>query len=124
MASGISKRFSGHTSQDVCPWNVRFATELQEPAFAARALFAGADARSIAREILHMTPESYATAFRGSAIKRAKLWMLKRNACIVLGNVGTTQDLPLLETMQPNESEIVRSHATWARGQITARAAH
>jgi epoxyqueuosine reductase len=110
--------------QDVCPWNVRFATELQEPAFAARAFVAGANARSMARDILHMTPESYATAFRGSAIKRAKLWMLTRNACVVLGNVGTTQDLPLLETMQANESEIVRSHATWARDQITARAAH
>lgn len=36
-----------------------------------------------------MEPEDYTAAFRGSAIRRAKLWMLQRNACVVLVNVGT-----------------------------------
>lgn len=109
--------------QEVCPWNVKFVTELSEPAFAARALTRNTDARALAREILQMSPESYAAAFRGSAIKRAKLWMLKRNACVALGNVGTPQDLPQLEAMRSHESDIVQTHAAWARHQILTRAA-
>ncbi len=31
----------------------------------------------MAREILMMEPVDYANAFKGSAIKRAKLWMLE-----------------------------------------------
>ena len=38
--------------QEVCPWNVQFAQELKEPAFAAREVIAGKDARTLAREIL------------------------------------------------------------------------
>lgn len=74
--------------QDVCPWNVRFARELKEPAFAARGVLAGRDARSLAAEIVAMTPESYASAFRGSAMKRARLDGLRRNAAVVLSNSG------------------------------------
>lgn len=128
LRDGVGGRLYGcDVCQDVCPWNVSFAAQLNEPAFAARSSFAdtssGNGTRAMAREILMMTPESYATAFRGSAIKRAKLWMLKRNACVALGNIGTPQELPLLEAMQSHDSEIVRSHATWAHRQISARAA-
>ncbi len=38
-----------------------------------------------------------AAAFKGSAIKGAKLWMLKRNAAIVLENVGTPSTTALAE---------------------------
>ena len=37
-------------SQDVCPWNQRFAAELAESAFAAREALAGRDARTLVRE--------------------------------------------------------------------------
>jgi epoxyqueuosine reductase len=100
---------------------VSFAAELREPAFAARAMFnesASHDgARALAREILMMEPHDYAAAFKGSAIKRAKLWMLQRNACVVLGNVGTDDDLPVLEAMRSHEHQIVREHAAWALAQ-------
>jgi hypothetical protein len=36
----------------VCPWNVSFARELQEPAFAPQEALAGNDARQLARELL------------------------------------------------------------------------
>ncbi len=74
--------------------------------------------RSLAREILMMEPSDYAAAFKGSAIKRAKLWMLKRNACVVLGNIGTADDLAVLEAMQSHEHEMVRDHAAWAAQHI------
>lgn len=69
--------------QDVCPWNVKFAQELHEPAFAARATLVGKDARALADDILAMDEAAYREAFRGSAMKRAKLAGLQRNAAVV-----------------------------------------
>ena len=113
--------------QEVCPWNVSFTTVLREPAFAPRAMFLGAGSldgtRALAREILMMEPADYAAAFKGSAIKRAKLWMLKRNACVVLGNVGIAEDRALLNTMLSHEHEVVREHAAWALRRLAAREA-
>jgi len=104
--------------QEVCPWNVSFTTALREEAFASREIFLDAGSRdgtrALAREILMMDATDYAAAFKGSAIKRAKLWMLKRNACVVLGNVGTAEDLAALEAMLVHEHEVVREHAVWA----------
>ena len=70
-----------------------------------------------------MEPADYAAAFKGSAIKRAKLWMLKRNACVVLGNVGTPEDVPVLEAMLSHDEPIVREHAAWALRIIRTAAA-
>lgn len=61
--------------QDVCPWN-RFEKPTGEPGFAPRS----GEASIGVTEMLEATPEDYATRFRGSAIKRAKLPALKRNA--------------------------------------------
>ena len=73
--------------QDVCPWNVRFSTSLPpDSPFAPRKMFVDTDAQTLAHTILQMDQADYAVAFKGSAIKRAKLWMLKRNAAVVLGN--------------------------------------
>ena len=61
--------------QDVCPWN-RFETPTDETRFEPR----GGETSIELDEILSLTPETYATRFRRSAIKRAKLPGLKRNA--------------------------------------------
>ncbi len=101
---------------------MKFASELREPAFASREMFLNAGSRdgtrAIAREMLMMEPDDCAAAFKGSAIKRAKLWMLQRNACVVLGNVGTSEDVPVLEAMLAHEDPIVREHAAWALMQL------
>ena len=73
---------------------------------------------ALARELLMMDAADYAAAFKGSAIKRAKLWMLKRNACVVLGNVGTDDDLAALEAMLSHEDVIAREHAAWATARL------
>ena len=67
--------------QDVCPWN-RFESATDEPRFAARAGNVNADLD----EILALTPEAYAERFRGSAMKRAKLTGLQRNARALLSD--------------------------------------
>jgi len=74
---------------EVCPWNVKFAREVKEPRFEARVAVAGKDARTLAAEILAMDDEAFRVAFRGSAMKRAKLAGLRRNAEAALGSDPT-----------------------------------
>lgn len=61
--------------QDVCPWN-RFEKPTTEERFNPRA---NETALELA-QVLTWTPEEYAARFRKSAIKRAKLSGLRRNA--------------------------------------------
>jgi epoxyqueuosine reductase len=61
--------------QDVCPWN-RFEQASSETRFAPRE--GNVDVELA--ELLELTPESYAARYRGSAMKRAKLSGLQRNA--------------------------------------------
>ncbi len=78
-----------HTSQEVCPWNVKFARSLPtDSPFAPRAAIAGKDARALAEELLVMTLEQFSATFKGSPMKRAKLGGLSRNAPIALHNIG------------------------------------
>jgi epoxyqueuosine reductase len=64
--------------QDVCPWN-RFEEATNETRFAPR----DGNIDVELAEIMELTPESYAARYRGSAMKRAKLAGLQRNARIL-----------------------------------------
>jgi len=101
-------------SEDVCPWNVRFARPLGEAAFAPRDAIGAKDARTLARDLLGMTQAEFSGAFKGSPMKRAKLRGLKRNAAVVLGNVGTVEDAPILQQALDDPEPLVREHAAWA----------
>lgn len=61
--------------QDVCPWN-RFEKATNETRFEPRA----GEVSAQLSEILELSPETYAARFRRTAIKRAKLGGLQRNA--------------------------------------------
>ena len=61
--------------QDVCPWN-RFEKPTEEARFEPREMQTSAEID----KVMSFTPESYALRFRRSAIKRAKLGGLQRNA--------------------------------------------
>jgi epoxyqueuosine reductase len=65
--------------QDVCPWN-RFEQPTNETRFEPRAGHVSAQLS----EILELSPETYAARFRRTAIKRAKLGGLQRNARALL----------------------------------------
>lgn len=67
-----------------------FARPNKVPVFAPRGVLGGKDARTLARELISMTEEEFRASFKGSPMKRAKLRGLKRNAAVVLGNVGPT----------------------------------
>ena len=61
--------------QDVCPWN-RFEQPTNETRFEPRAGNVDVELD----EVLALDPETYAARYRGSAMKRAKLAGLQRNA--------------------------------------------
>ena len=107
--------------QEVCPFTQKFSRELSEPAFAPRPALAGKDARSLARELISLSPAEFSVAFRGSPMKRAKLRGLKRNAAVVLGNVGSMADVPPLLLALADPEPVVRAHAAWALGRIGSR---
>ena len=122
MPSGIAIRVYRHVSQDVCPWNVRFARQLpEESPFQPREVLRGKDSRTLARELLAMSPEEFSAAFRKSPMKRAKLRALKRNAAVVLRNVGTVEDVAVLAQALDHPEPLVREHAAWALDSIRAR---
>jgi epoxyqueuosine reductase len=72
--------------QEVCPYNVKFARELSEPAFAARPAIRDKNAVTLANDLLNMGGDEFREAFRKSPMKRAKQSGLARNAAVVLKN--------------------------------------
>ncbi len=51
-------------------------------------------------------------------MKRAKLRGLKRNAAVVLGNVGTSDDVAVLTGALDDPEPLVHEHARWALERI------
>jgi epoxyqueuosine reductase len=80
--------------QDVCPYNVKFARELKDPAFSARVALRDKDAATLARNLLDMGEEEFRDAFRKSPMKRAKRAGLARNSAIVLKNSASANRQP------------------------------
>ena len=84
VPSSTIKRLYRHISQDVCPWNRKFAVELAgDSPFQAREFIARKDAVSLATDILALDQQRFSAAFRKSPMKRAKLAGLRRNAGVV-----------------------------------------
>jgi epoxyqueuosine reductase len=98
---------------------VRFSQALpDESPYTAREALGGKDARTLARELLQMTQEEFSGAFSKSPMKRAKLRGLKRNAAVVLGNVGTPEDADVLTRALDDPEHLVREHAAWALARL------
>ncbi len=98
---------------DVCPWN-KWAVPTAEANFAARAL-------PPLREMLEWDEDTFTGRMRGSPMRRLKLNRFRRNICLVLGNVGTEDDLAALEKACVDTDPVVAEHAGWAIGRIKAR---
>ncbi len=97
----------------VCPWNRHAAITLEER-FATRPL-------PDPVEILAWSEADFDRELAGMAMRRTKLQGLKRNACIVLGNTGTTADIPALSAASGDEDAVVAESAAWAVAQIEMR---
>ena len=86
MDSSIRKSVYRRFSQSCCPFNIKFAQELKEPAFAPRAFLAGKDATTLAEDLLALEQAESSAVFKKSPMKRAKLAGLQRNARVVLNS--------------------------------------
>lgn len=98
---------------DVCPWN-RWAHKTRE----ARFLFQGLPDLA---ETLLWNEAAFIERFQGTPIARLKLPRWKRNVCVVLGNIGMSDDLPTLELLANSDDSMVAEHADWAIGRIHSR---
>ena len=125
LREGVGDRVYGcDVCQSVCPFNVKFARALADDSpFAPREALGHKDARTLARTLLGMSPSEFSDSFRGSPVKRAKLRGLKRNAAVVLGNVGSADDVPALVAALLDDEPLVRAHAAWALGRLGGPAA-
>ncbi len=74
-------------------------------------------------DVLAMDTARYEAEFVGTAMRRATLSGLRRNAAIVLGNRGDRSALPHLESALEDADPVVRGHAAWAIGRIDAKSA-
>ena len=68
-----------------------------------------------------MSQAEFSATFKNSPMKRAKLRGLKRNAAVVLGNVGTSDDVEVLTCALGDPEPLVREHAAWSIARIGER---
>jgi len=76
VPSGNAKWFDRHTSQEVCPWNAKFARAATEPAFTPRPELAAPDFAAFAT----MDDAEFKARFGDTPLSRAKRAGLQRNA--------------------------------------------
>lgn len=104
---------------EACPWN-RFAQISHEAAFQAReSVFS-----KKLSDFLSLNDEEFRALFARSPIKRIKRPAFLRNVCVVLGNVGTRDDIPALQLAAADPHPLIAEHAQWAIDEIERRCAN
>ncbi|MCF6191927.1 MAG: tRNA epoxyqueuosine(34) reductase QueG [Candidatus Hydrothermae bacterium] len=104
--------------QEVCPWNGQLLSLPSSHPFAGTR-----DAGWVSlHEAVQMDEESFHHRFQGRAVRRLSPEQFRRNAAVVLGNVGTPRDLPFLaRRLREEPSPLVREHLRWAIQVIRGR---
>jgi epoxyqueuosine reductase len=101
---------------DACPWN-RFAAATRETRFFMPPEVQSKSLRSLAT----LSQDEFRSLFRNSPIRRIKRNRFVRNVCVALGNVGTKEDLPVLQGLAGDSDMLIAEHASWAIAQIQTR---
>jgi epoxyqueuosine reductase len=101
--------------QDVCPWNVRFASEASDPDLTSGSVEASPDPI----RLLQMDDAAFQRRFGGTAVTRAGRQGLSRNAAVAIGNRRRPEDAPALASSLATEpDDVVRAHVAWALARI------
>lgn len=99
--------------QSVCPLNLR-SVPTTEPDFLN---WKAGPGRS-PLEILQLESQTaFEALFAGSPVMRAGLRQMKRNACIVAGNLKLDPCLPELKKLADGPDDLLAEHARWALAQ-------
>ena len=107
--------FGCDVCQDVCPWNVRFASEARDPDLTTGSMESSPDPVAL----LGMDEVAFQRRFGGTAVTRARRQGLVRNAAVALGNRGRPEDVSVLAASLSGEGDpVVRAHVAWALGRI------
>jgi epoxyqueuosine reductase len=101
---------------EVCPWN-RFAKHTRETRFQLSNQLKALTLRQLAV----LTDDEFRSLFRNSPVKRIKRARFVRNVCVALGNVGTREDLEVLNILAWDNNPLIAEHACWAVEQIRKR---
>jgi epoxyqueuosine reductase len=104
--------FGCDVCQEVCPWNHHALRAITKPAPPERASLHLPD-------LLLFSEETFRARFRYSALWRATVTGLARNAAVVLGNCGDPAARPCLaRAAREHPSALVREHAAWGLAQL------
>ena len=101
--------------QEVCPWNQN-ASKSTESGLRPRP-------ENVAPELIELMKldkSAFKKRFRKSPIKRTKRRGLLRNVAVALGNWAHESAIPALSLGLQDSEPLVRSHAAWALGRISA----
>jgi epoxyqueuosine reductase len=109
--------FGCDVCQDVCPWNKSFATAAAGDPLEAREDLNGLDPI----EILGLDEKTFRARYSGTSLMRARWDGMRRNACIVLGNLRDRRGLPALQCAAEDDDAMIREHAEWAIARIEGR---
>ncbi len=104
--------------QDVCPWNTK------APLAKDWNLYRNPELEAIDPvELLELSPADFKKKFRHTPFWRPKRKGILRNACIVLGNIGTKDHLQVLEKARLEDEPLISEAAAWAIQNIQLRLA-
>ena len=115
-ASTGDRVFGCDACQEACPYNRR-APATREPDFAV--LEPGPFPDLV--EMLLGPKDDGAGLPAGSALRRATVSMLGRNAAVALGNVGDDRHREPLRLAAEGNDALIINHARWALGRLAAR---
>jgi epoxyqueuosine reductase len=96
-----------------CPWN-KFAKTTREAAFTPRAQLTA----PALVELAGLDDTAFRERFAGTTVKRIGRDRFVRNVAYALGNSGTVQSLPAVETLLADDSPLVRGAAVWALSRL------
>ena len=101
--------------QEVCPWN-KEAPKSPESKLLPRPENVAPELT----ELMKLDQSAFSERFRNSPIKRTKRRGLLRNVAIALGNWAHESAIPALSQGLQDSEPLIRSHAAWALGRISA----